>query len=181
MVDGARSDIRRVEYPVTGASALGIGAALATLGPARGDAVHAAYTQWTLAWRVDPRPGSSGSTWTAVVDLRLEAIVHLPRWVAPPWAPRELRTAWEVYHRALEAHEHGHLEIASAAGVELGSLLRGLVAPSERALLLEATAVAARVEAAARDRETAYDNEERCSFRSWERVAVDAGLMEERR
>jgi predicted secreted Zn-dependent protease len=136
--------VDRRAYAVVGASAEELGRSVALLGPRRHGRGHAAYTDWSIRW------WSNGA-----VDV--DAVVHLPRWLAPAAGEPALQARWAGYVAALDAHEREHVMIAMAAAAELRRALLA-AAGSDQAVLTE---VARTVLSEHRARELALDACER--------------------
>jgi predicted secreted Zn-dependent protease len=77
-----------------------------------------ALTSWKMKWDYGHnRAGEtcSADSFTVTVNVRY----HLPKWVKPADAPRELVEKWEGYTKNLMTHENGHRDRAVDAATEL--------------------------------------------------------------
>jgi predicted secreted Zn-dependent protease len=144
-------------YAVAGATAAQLREAVALLGPRRGGARFAAYTDWTVAWSYAAAVTERGVRPDAVrVDVAVTCT--LPRWRPPRGAAPALVEAWGAYLAAAGRHERGHVELAVAAGCAALDALRATPA-CPGATPLDATA-RGRVEVVIerfRRREARYD------------------------
>ncbi|HSB34474.1 MAG TPA: DUF922 domain-containing protein, partial [Nitrospirota bacterium] len=77
-----------------------------------------AMTSWKVKWDYGHnRAGQtcSADSFTVTVNVRY----HLPKWVKPADAPRELVEKWDGYTKNLLIHENGHRDKAVDAATDL--------------------------------------------------------------
>jgi predicted secreted Zn-dependent protease len=122
---GLRVAVRAEAYAVAGSTAAHLREAVALLGPRRGGARFAAYTDWTLAWSYAPAAVAGG---VGPVSPRIEVAVTctLPRWRPPRSAAAALVEAWSACLAAAVQHERGHVDLAIAAGCAALDALRAV-------------------------------------------------------
>jgi predicted secreted Zn-dependent protease len=160
---GVRVALRRSHYAVVGSTAQQLRTVLGALGPVRGGRRFAAFTDWEVTWRYrhgEDRDRDGRSIREVAVDVSI--CITLPRWRPPRLASAELVRAWNVYARAVEAHEHGHARLAVEAGGAVSRSLLGLLwCPTREQLEEAAEATAQRVVAEVRAQEVRYDIETR--------------------
>lgn len=141
----ASFSVREQPFSITGATPAELRDALSILGPLRDGARYAAFTDWTVTYRVRP---------ARHIHVTASAVVHLPLLRAPRSAPRALVERWNLYVEALRRHEMGHVAIARAAARAVHAALAALP-PDAPPPLVAASASAALAELRAAER--AYD------------------------
>ncbi len=108
-------------FVVLGSCATQVSASLDVAGPVRAGTRHAAYTEWSVTWRL----GRAGTVvGDATVDLEIETT--LPRWIATRAADPALVAAWDLFVQGLAAHEAGHRAIAIEAAATVHRALAAL-------------------------------------------------------
>jgi predicted secreted Zn-dependent protease len=157
-----RVQVKRVAYPVVGATWAGLEHAMALLGPVRGGVTYPAYTDWDIRWCYSAR--ALGATqWVArAVEVDAEVTITLPSWHVPRRADGALVARWAAYLEALRAHEDGHAALArrAAHAVRAAMVSAGMRSHCSTESLAEAerNAVTSALNAA-RLRDVAYDRD----------------------
>jgi predicted secreted Zn-dependent protease len=113
-----KADVRYETYPIVGSTFEQVRQALALLAPVHDGTRFGAYTRWNVVWCIDPA--------TRRTDVRVEAVVTLPRLELARGATRNFTAEWVRYLDALRRHEQGHVAIAETAGSAVASALEAL-------------------------------------------------------
>ncbi len=145
----ASFSLREQPFSITGATPAELRDALSILGPLRDGARYAAFTDWTVTYRMRPACAP-----VRHLHVTAGAVIHLPLLRAPRSAPRALVARWNLYVEALRRHEMGHVAIARAAARAVHAALADLPADAPSPLV---TASAAAALAELRAAERAYD------------------------
>jgi predicted secreted Zn-dependent protease len=106
------TNVERQYYEVTGNSLFEIRRALNQVRPRDpNDGLGVdALSSWYIEWRW---PGAAnGGCDLANAELRFRARIRMPRLVESPDTPAAVRTRWQAYVAALEAHEARHIRHA---------------------------------------------------------------------
>ncbi|MEM1043971.1 MAG: DUF922 domain-containing protein [Bacteroidota bacterium] len=118
-----------VYYEVEGATPRSLLKNLALRGPSIEGERFFGLTEWEVnaeyRWR-------ERATRCSMEDIVVRVVIktHLPQWVPPAGTPAEVRTAWNRFVTALDAHEDGHRRFAEEAGEAIRWHLVSLHTPS---------------------------------------------------
>ncbi|HEU0302842.1 MAG TPA: DUF922 domain-containing protein [Longimicrobium sp.] len=143
-------------YEVEGATARTLAASIRRARPPSQPGIG--YTTWNVTWRAE-WDGNPCRVRSAAV--RATIVVSMPRWNAPPNAPRRVVEAWNRMMHALSVHEAGHVEYALAAERALHGALMRVTAPSCSEMTLRTSQVAQSVLDEARMNNERYDERTR--------------------
>jgi len=149
---------REVEYEIAGRDAAALNRAIAERGP-RDDAgmPRTAHTRYDARWRYGFREFGGRCNVTRV-ELTVEIVVTLPRWIDAERGDPALRQRWTDFRAAVARHETGHVELARDMAQRLEDVLwRGSRPGGCEGFAAELEAAAKRVLAEDRARQDGYD------------------------
>ncbi len=111
--------MQTIYYEINGATVDELRSQMQKLGPVDQSGRHYnGYTDWHVRWSHNCQ--SLDDTYgIGSIEVKVEVKLTLPKWEASSDVAGELVNKWDVYLRALQAHEDGHKDIAIEAGVEI--------------------------------------------------------------
>lgn len=150
-----------VYYDVHGQTPYALASSLAARGPKHGGERYFGMTEWTLRASYGRRT-EAGACRLTDVAVHLDVEISLPRWnggpeAHPGHAEHPLRSDWDEFVEALDAHEHGHRALALEAADAVRAALVALERPTCRILWRDAEATMIAVMADYDERHRAYD------------------------
>lgn len=144
-----------VYYDVHGRTPSALASSLASRGPKHGGERYFGMTAWTLRASYDRRT-EAGTCRLTDVAVHLDVEISLPRWQGGHGADA-LRADWDEFVDALDAHEHGHRDLALDAADAVRAALVELRRSDCRTLWRDAEATMIAVMADYDERHRAYD------------------------
>lgn len=144
-----------VYYDVHGQTPYALAASLASRGPKHGGERYFGMTEWTLRASYGRRT-EAGTCRLTDVAVHLDIEISLPRWQEGGDA-EALRTEWDAFVGALDAHEHGHRALAVEAADAVRAALVELERGDCRTLWRDAEATMVAVMSDYDERHRAYD------------------------
>ena len=152
-------DRKIVPFEIEGSTPDELYASIASKGPRKGLVTFWAYTDWTVDWHYRFKE-SAGSCAIDLESLGVRATIaqYLPLWKGFANAPGPLKSNFEVFRTALNAHEDQHAQHGIDAAREILAALRGLPAAGTcPAIEAEADRLGAMLHKKNRERDANYD------------------------
>lgn len=145
-----------VYYDVHGQTPYALASSLAARGPKHGGERYFGMTEWTLRASYGRRT-EAGACRLTDVAVHLDVEISLPRWNGGD-EEHALRSDWDEFVGALDAHEHGHRALALEAADAVRAALVELERSDCRTLWRDAEATMVAVMADYDERHRAYDH-----------------------
>jgi predicted secreted Zn-dependent protease len=157
---GVRLVLSTTDYEVTSGTIAELRQEIQRVGPELGKRRFAGVTKWNFRWRYNyDRAGVGCRLHRVTVDV--DAVVEMPRWVAPASADTATVTYWNGFRDRLLEHEAGHVRLAVESGREIADALRALNAISCESMAFQISTLTREAILRGNSRQTAYDRESR--------------------
>jgi predicted secreted Zn-dependent protease len=155
-----RPEARYEFYDVEGVTARELAASIRRAAPpSQRGAIG--YTTWNVTWQAE---WDGNPCRVRRADVRATIVVSMPRWNAPPNAPRRLVEEWNRFLVALSVHEAGHVAHGVQAEREVRRTLMAVSAPNCLMMASRTRQAAQWVVDEYRERNRDYDERTRRGF-----------------